>query len=120
MTNDVYSALDSGDLIGAIFIDLKKAFDIVDHYLLLDKLYAVGFSKNYLSWFNSYLHNRKQCVVVQGKLSDLFIHERGVPQGSILGPLFFLFLLMISPYLFRIVLFICMQTTLLFMFQILI
>ncbi len=89
MTNDVYSALDSGDLIGAIFIDLKKAFDLVDHYLLLDKLYAVGFSKNSLLWFNSYLHNRKQCVVVQGKLSDLFIHERGVPQGSILGPLLF-------------------------------
>ncbi len=38
LTNDVYSALDSGDLIGAIFIDLKKAFDLVDHYLLLDKL----------------------------------------------------------------------------------
>ncbi len=89
LTNDIYSALDSGDLIGAIFIDLKKAFDLVDHYLLLDKLYAVGFSKNSLLWFNSYLHNRKQCVVVQGKLSDLFIHERGVPQGSVLGPLLF-------------------------------
>ncbi len=44
---DIYSALDSGDLIGAIFIDLKKAFDLVDHYLLLDKLYAVGFSKKF-------------------------------------------------------------------------
>ncbi len=42
LTNDVYSALDSGDLIGAIFIDLKKAFDLLDHYLLLDKL-SVGF-----------------------------------------------------------------------------
>ncbi len=73
MTNDVYSALDSGDLIWAIFIDLKKDFDLVDHYLLLDKLYAVSFSKNSLLWFNSYLHNIKQCVAVQGKLSDLFI-----------------------------------------------
>ncbi len=97
LTHDVYSALDSGDLIGAIFIDLKKAFELVDHYLLLDKLYAIGFSKNSLLWFNSYLHNRKQCVAVQGKLSDLFIQERGVPQGSILGPLLFLFLLMIFP-----------------------
>ncbi|KAI2667398.1 putative RNA-directed DNA polymerase from transposon BS [Labeo rohita] len=87
LTNDVYSALDCGDLTGAIFIDLKKAFDLVDHYLLLDKLYAVGFSQNSLLWFNSYLHNRKQCVVIQGKQSDLFIQERGIPQGSILGPL---------------------------------
>lgn len=47
------------------------------------------FLKKSLLWFNSYLHNRKQCVAVQGKLSDLFTQERGVPQGSILGPLLF-------------------------------
>ncbi len=67
-------------------------FDLADDFfqiLMTFKLYAVGFSKNSLLWFNSYLHNRKQCVVVQGKLSDLFIHERGVPQGSILGHLLF-------------------------------
>lgn len=46
LINDVFSALDSGDLTGAIFIDLRKAFDLVDHYLLLDKLYAVGLSQN--------------------------------------------------------------------------
>lgn len=56
LTNDVYIALDSGDLTGDIFIDLKKAFVLVDHVLLLDKLY-VGFSQYSLLWFNSYLHN---------------------------------------------------------------
>lgn len=99
LTNNAYSALDSGDLTWIIFIDLKKAFDLLDHYLLLDKLYAVGFSQNSLLWFNSYLHNRKQCVVIQGKHSDLFIKKRGVPQGLIVVHLLFcfLFVLMIFP-----------------------
>ena len=56
---DIFSASDSGDLTVAIFIYLKKAFDLVDHYLLLDKLHAIGFSQNVLLWFNSYFHNRK-------------------------------------------------------------
>ena len=89
LTNDIFSASDSGDLTGAIFIDLKKAFDVVDHYLLLDKLYAIGFSQNVLLWFNSYFHNRKQCVVLQGCKSVFFVQQRGVPQGSTLGPLLF-------------------------------
>ena len=79
----------NNNLTGAIFIDLTKAFDLVNHYLLLDKLYAIGLSRNALLWFNSYLHNRKQCVVIQGSKSDLAVQERGVPQGSTLGPLLF-------------------------------
>ena len=59
-TNDIYSALGKGHLVGAIFIDLSKAFDLVDHYLLLDNLYAIGVSQPALFWFNSYLHNRRQ------------------------------------------------------------
>ena len=90
LTNDIFSASDSGDLTGAIFIDLRKAFDLVDHYLLLDKLHAIGLTRNALLWFNSYLHNRKQCVALQGHKSDFFSQRRGVPQGSILGPLLFL------------------------------
>ena len=89
LTNDIFSASDTGNLTGAIFIDLKKAFDLVDHYLLLDKLHAIGFSQNVLLWFNSYLHNRKQCVVLKGCMSDFFVQEKGVPQGSTLGPLLF-------------------------------
>jgi len=86
-TNDVFSASDNGKLTGAIFLDLTKAFDLVDHYLLLDKLYAIGFSKNTILWFNSYLHNRKQCVVLNGNKSDFLVQQSGVPQGSVLGPL---------------------------------
>lgn len=49
----------------------------------------MGLSKNALLWFNSYLHNRKQCVVLQGHKSEFYVQQRGVPQGSTLGPLLF-------------------------------
>ncbi|KAI2662356.1 hypothetical protein H4Q32_001184 [Labeo rohita] len=74
---------------GAIFIDLSKAFDMVDHYLLLDKLQAIGLSKDSLLWFNSYLHCRRQRVCLNGCISQSVIMEKGVPQGSSLGPLLF-------------------------------
>lgn len=89
LTNDIYSSAGKGQLTGAIFIDLSKAFDLVDRYLLLDKLYAIGLSNNPLLWFNSYLHNRKQCVVLHGVTSDMMVQPKGVPQGSTLGPLLF-------------------------------
>ena len=73
---------------GAIFIDLTKAFDMVDHYLLLDKLYAIGLSSDSLL-FNSFLHHRSQCVTFQGSQSDFKVIDKGVPQGSSLGPLLF-------------------------------
>ena len=88
-TNDVFCAADNGDAKGAIFIDLTEAFDFVDRYLLLDKLHAIGLSENAVLWYNSYLHNRKQCVVLHENKSDLLIQQRGVPQGSTLGPLLF-------------------------------
>ena len=74
---------------GAIFIDLTKAFDMVDHYLLLDKLYAIGLSSDSLLFFNSFLHHRSQCVTFQGSQSDFKVIDKGVPQGSSLGPLLF-------------------------------
>lgn len=88
-TNDVSSSLDNNMSTGAIFIDLTKAFDMVDHYLLLDKLYAIGLSRHSLLWFNSYLHCRSQRVYVNGCVSQSLIMEKGVPQGSSLGPLLF-------------------------------
>ena len=88
LTNYIFTAAGNGEVTGAIFIDLTKAFDFVDRYLLLDKLYNVGLSTNAILWFNAYLHNRKQCVQIDGKFSDLLVMERGVPQGS-LGPLLF-------------------------------
>ena len=59
LTNYIFSASNNSQLTGAIFIDLTKAFNSVDHYLLLDKLFSAGLSCNALLWFNSYLHNRK-------------------------------------------------------------
>ena len=88
-TSDVFSFCDRDQLTGAIFIDLSKAFDLVDHYLLLDKLHSIGFSRNALLWFNAYLHNRRQCVSIQGSQSDYLIVDKGIPQGSTLGPLLF-------------------------------
>ncbi|XDV21785.1 hypothetical protein PO909_026805, partial [Leuciscus waleckii] len=88
-TNDILSAADSNMLTGAIFIDLSKAFDMVDHYLLLDKLYAIGLSSNSLLYLNSFLHNRSQCVSFLGSQSDFKIIDKDVPQGSSLGPLLF-------------------------------
>lgn len=63
-TNNVFSASDRGHLTGAIFIDLTRAFDLVDHYLLLDKLHATGLSQHVLLCFNLYLHNRKEGVQI--------------------------------------------------------
>lgn len=83
------SSFDKSQFTGAIFIDLTKAFDLVDHYLLLDKLYSIGLNQNALLWFNSYLHSRQQCVVFQGCQSDYLLVDKGVPQGSTLGPLLF-------------------------------
>ncbi len=88
-TNDLFSAFDSGQTVGAIFIDLTKAFDLVDHYLLLDKLHHIGLDQNALCWFNAYLHCRRQYVTFNGSQSTSALVNSGVPQGSILGPLLF-------------------------------
>ena len=74
---------------GAIFIDLSEAFDMVDHYLLLDNLYAVGLSTESVLFFNSFLHNRSQCVSFQSNQSDFKLITKGVSQGSSSGPLLF-------------------------------
>ena len=73
-----------------ILIDLQKAFDTIDHEILLQKLKAIRFSKGTLQWFRSYLSERIFLVNIKGKLSDFGKISCGVPQGSILGPLLFL------------------------------
>ena len=77
--------MDQGLLTGAVFIDLQKAFDTVDHDLLLEKLtMGYGVTGKELGWFRDYLTNRRQVVTVQSTLSDPCDVAFGVPQGSIL------------------------------------
>ena len=81
--------VDDGYLVGAAFIDLSKAFDTVDHSILLKKLELYGCSYPVLKWFASYLHDRRQFVANKGISSEDKNINIGVPQGSILGPLLF-------------------------------
>ena len=87
---DVYSSTDKGEPVVSIFLDFSKAFDCIDHKILLDKLYRCGVRGCAHKWFASYLENRKQFVCVNDHYSETKINMYGVPQGSILGPLLFL------------------------------
>lgn len=73
-----------------VFIDFRKAFDVVDHQLLLTKLRLYRVSDPSLSWFESYLSGRQQFVSIDGQRSDSLLIKQGVPQGSVLGPALFL------------------------------
>ncbi|CAB4041675.1 Hypothetical predicted protein, partial [Paramuricea clavata] len=82
--------LDKDKVSGMVLIDYCKAFDMVDHELLLKKLEVYGIVNHELQWCQSYLLNRKQVVRLGGKMSSEVVMKYGVPQGSILGPLFFI------------------------------
>lgn len=90
MLNKIYSALDNGQIVTAVFLDLAKAFDTVDHGILLKKLEFAGIRGVALDLFKSYFNDRKQTVYVDGIYSDMKSITCGVPQGSVLGPLLFL------------------------------
>ena len=73
--------LDQNKTVGAVLMDLSKAFDCLPHELLIAKLGAYGFSKNTLKFFHSYLKNRKQAVSIKGNISDLWIYWLVYPKG---------------------------------------
>ena len=81
--------LNKGEKIEIILMDLSKAFDTINHSLLLVKLDAYGFSRTSLKLMQSYLCNRQQRISINGSFSDWIELMAGVPQGSILGPLLF-------------------------------
>ena len=87
---DIRNSLDKREFVCGVFIDLEKAFDTVNHKILLQKLEHYGVRGICNSWFNSYLSNRKQKVKFKDKCSEYLDITCGVPQGSILGPLLFL------------------------------
>jgi len=88
--NSIQTNMDNGLFSCGIFLDLKKAFDTVDHHILLDKLQYYGFRGIINEWFSSYLSDRKQTTEILNHVSERASVNCGVPQGSILGPLLFL------------------------------
>ena len=90
LIHKINQAIDNKEYALTIFIDLTKAFDVIDHYLLLQKLHFYGIRGTPLKLLSSFLFGRKQMTVINGVQSDLKEIKCGVPQGSILGPLLFL------------------------------
>ena len=90
LTEKVRKALDDNCFSCGVFVDLQKAFDTVDHEILLYKLNHYGIRGVENNWFKSYLSNRKQFICINGVVSKENAVQHGVPRGSVPGPLLFL------------------------------
>lgn len=90
MVEQIKAYLDNGKFAAGVFLDLQKAFDTVNHNILLKKLEHYGIRGHVKDWFASFLKDRKQFVTIDSTDSETKDVEYGVPQGSVLGPLLFL------------------------------
>ncbi len=79
--DNIFVQMDHGSACGVLFLDLRKAFDMVDHSILLAKLEHLGFCLSAVNWFESYLTGRKQVTKLNGKLCLIHVVTHGVPQG---------------------------------------
>ncbi len=89
ISDKILKSMDDKEVVAVILLDLSKAFDSIDHVLLLKKLQVLGVSDDALSWFKSYLTGRQQVVRIGSTVSETRTLNHGVPQGSILGPMLF-------------------------------
>ena len=88
--NDINLNIDNGNITALTLLDLSAAFDTIDHNILITRLSTwYGISGTALSWFTSYLTDRRQAIKIGNCFSDMLPTSCGVPQGSVLGPLLF-------------------------------
>jgi hypothetical protein len=96
-TDVILMAIDDKKLTAVVLLDMSKAFDSLDHDILISKLNDVGLFSEALNWFTSYLTNRYQSVRINSTLSEALNLESGVPQGSIWDPCCLAYMSMIYP-----------------------
>ena len=89
LSDDLLNNINENKFSGLIFIDFQKAFDVINHSILLQKLQILKLPPDFISLISSFLTDRNQCVVINNEISKFLPTAYGVPQGSVLGPLLF-------------------------------